>query len=193
MAFQAGNYHYFAFYGVVNGLTVLDFTVLVFTVDGVTVDTATSDSLDVIGVGSGFYYAKYLPSKAGFYYLALSNVAHGIKVADAEDIEASEFVVNLTQDTGGTNALRPIAFKFLSAGGSIPGLDEYLLMIFQSDDWKVGRTQNSFAVAMTRLDIHGNWLTSPLVVSPGTYHVIIRNNFGVTRVIKSNLDVGDIP
>lgn len=189
MAFQAGNYHYFGFYVGTTGLTTVDFTIDVFTVDGVAVDAPTLASFEVIEVSGGYYYAKYLPSKAGFYFIGIHRLA--LHFADSEDISESEFVVNLTQNTGGANALRPAPFKFLSAGGNSPTLAEYLLMVFQSEDWDVGRKANTFAVAMTKLDVNGNWLTSPLVVSPGTYHIIIRNNFGATKVIKPNLEVGE--
>lgn len=186
MAFQAKSYHYFSFHSVA-GLATIDFTVDVFTIDGVAVDIPTSDSLEIVEVESGYYYGKYLPSKAGFYFIGLSNVANSLYVTDAEDIEAADFAVNLTQDTGGTNALRP---QPVSLAKKAPGLDEYLLMVFSSDDWDVGRTTNTYAIATTRLDVHGNWLSAPLVVSPGTYHIIIRNNFGLTRVIKPSLEVG---
>lgn len=63
-------------------------------------------------------------------------------------------------------------------------------MVFQSSDWKVGRTSNSYAVGMTQLDVSGNWISTPIVVTPGqSYTVLIRNNAGLTHVLQPNLEV----
>lgn len=88
-------------------------------------------------------------------------------------------VINLTQNYGGTNALLPL-------GGD---LSSYILMIFNSSDWEVGNCDNTYAIAMTELDDSGNWQVSPLSIVPGTYHLIIRNNFGITTVFRPYLSV----
>jgi hypothetical protein len=189
MAFQAQSNHYFGFYLGTLGKTTVDFTVDVFTIDDASVDTPTLSSFEVVEMGSGYYYASYLPTKAGRYFLGFHCSTQFF--ADCEDISAADFVVKLSQDTGGSNQLRPSLpmSKFL-VGLQKPGdLSEYLLMVFQSDDWNVGRTQNTYAVAMTRLDASGNWLTTPLMLSPDTYHIIIRNNYGNTMVVAANLDL----
>jgi hypothetical protein len=183
-----GSNHYIAFYGAgASGLTTSSFTIIYFTRDGSTInsitDPVTFHSFSIVSVGGGYYYAKYTPSQGGFYYLAFSCAAHSIFIADAADIDELS-VINLSQDTSGTNALKPITVP----GDSTP-LNEYILMIFQSSDWQVGRIDNTYAVAMTQLDDQGNWLTTPLAVSPGTYHLVIKNNYGTTQVFKPFLEV----
>lgn len=194
MAFQAGFNHYFSFYEGTTGLVTTDFTVDYFQVSVNSgplqdVDAGTLASLQIVEVGGGYYYAHYHPTSAGFYFIAISRGSfHG---TDAEDISDADFVSNLTQNTGGPNALRPTLPSFLTAGGRKPHITEYILMVFSSDDWDVGRTKNADAIAMTKLDEDGNWLTSPLPVSPGTYHIVVRNNFGMNKVIKAYLQVGE--
>jgi len=98
-------------------------------------------------------------------------------------------LVNLTQDTGGTGALVPTLPIPFSSGPPAVDLSQYLLMVFQSSDWDVGRIDNTYALGITELDVAGNWITSPIYVISGTYHVIIRNNYGTTKVIKAYLGV----
>lgn len=185
MAFQAGSNHYVGFYVGQTGLVTSDFTVDVFTVNGSLVDVATSSSLAMAEVGGGYYFATYIPSTAGRYFLGFTYLT--FHIADCEEMLDSPAVVELTQNTGGTNALRPTLPKTSGAVGTT--LSQYLLMVFQASDWKVGRTDNSFAFAITQLDDSGNWLSSPLAVSPGTYTILIRNNSGLTMVIQPNLEV----
>jgi hypothetical protein len=190
MAFQAGSWYYFGFYATATGLTTSNFTVDKFTKDGVTVDTNTSTSLIIVEIGSGYYYAKYVPASSGLYVLALSNIANSLHHVDVADIQSAPNVSNLNQDTGGVNALKPAVPDVRITGLRFqPIISEYILMVFQSSDWQVGRVDNTYAVAMTQLDKNGNWLTTPLPVLPGTYHIIIRNNFGTTKVIRAFLEV----
>ncbi len=181
MATQAGSLYYIAFYAGVGGLVTSDFDIIIFTNNGTAVDSNTRSSLAIVEVGFGFYYVRYNPSSAGLYYLGLSNVANAINIANSVDIKEATFAVNLTQDTGGVDNLKP---NFVGIT-----LSEYLLMVFDSGDWQVGRTDNTYAAAMTGLDDEGNWLATPLVISPGTYHIIIRNNFGSTISIATFLEV----
>lgn len=186
MSFQVGNNHYIGFYIETSGLTLSNFNVDIFTNDGITVDSVTNASLNIVEMGDGYYYATYTPSSPGTYYLGLSYM--GQHIVDCEDIIASPSVINITQDTGGTNALRPILPTSNAAIGTT--LSQYLLMIFRSSDWKVGRTNVFYAVGVTQLDDSGNWLHTPITVSPGqSYTVLIQNNAGITKVIQPNLEV----
>lgn len=107
-------------------------------------------------------------------------------------IDQENAVVNLTQNTGGTNALSPIGVLPSAFMATFQPLDN-LLMIFKSSDWQVGRISSSFAVATTQLDSNNNWVSTPLVVLPNIYHVIVRSNSGVTCVIKAFLNAAVVP
>lgn len=171
--------HIFPFYVGFAGLVTSDFTVVIFTRDTHPVSAATLDSLTVTELTGGFYMASYTPDVTGDFLLALSNVAHNVHVIESVDVNEGIIVVDLTQDTPTTNALKP----------SGTNLNEFLLMVFNSHDWDVGKTDTMYALAQTELDVDGNWEATPLVVVPGTYHIIIRNNFGVTKVFKPYLKV----
>jgi hypothetical protein len=171
--------HVFPFYVGFAGLQTSDFTVVIFTRDTHPVSLATLDSLTITELTGGFYQATYTPDTDGDYMLALSNIAHNVHVIETVDINDGIKAVDLTQDTPTTDALKP----------SGTNLNEYLLMVFNSHDWGVGKTATMYALAQTELDVDGNWEATPLVVVPGTYHIIIRNNFGVTRIVKAYLTV----
>lgn len=181
-----GQNHYVPFYGISTALGTSDFTVDVFFRDFGPVDDATRTSLSITEIVTGYYIATYIPTQPGFYYLGISNTPNNLHITEGVDIEEGESVVNLTQDTSGSSVLRPSLPKVKNSGLD---LTEYLLMVFESSDWDVGRTDPMFAVASTELDAVGNWLATPLVVSPGTYHIVIQNNFGVVQVIKAHLVV----
>lgn len=190
MSSQAKSNHYFSFFGTVTGLTTSNFSIAVFTKDGVAVDADTRNSFAIVEISGGYYYAKYIPSDTGLYFLAITNVANSVNVSNIADVQAAPNVVNLSQDTGGTNSLQPgIPDITIQGLPQQPDISEYILMVFQSSDWQVGRVDNSYAVAMTQLDSQGNWLTTPLSVLPNTYHIIIRNNYGTTKVIQAYLEV----
>lgn len=189
MAFAASSPHQVAFFvsgGI--GLTLASFHVDIFTCNNVIVDSKVSSSLQVVELGSGYYYAIYTPDKAGFYILALSNIAHSFHVIDSADIDEANYVF-LTKDTPTTNALKPTLPNTESNPASAGSLDLYLLLVFQSSDWQVGRQTSDWAVTSSGLDSSGNWISTPLVVAPGTYHIVIRNNLGTTKVIKAFLEV----
>lgn len=173
-----------------SGLTLSNFTVNVFTVNGVSVDAITRNSLAVVDVGGGYYYATYIPSTIGTYFLGLS-IPPSFYVADCVEIgtDVSDVSITyLTQNTGGVNALRPKLPSVGAAVGTI--LSQYLLMVFPYNDWIIGNTGNSYAIGTTQLDDNGNWIISPIAVSPQqSYTIAIRNNAGLTTVIKPNLEV----
>lgn len=178
---QANDIHYFAFYGHVTGLILSNFVIDRFTKDGFVVDSTTSSTLALVEVGVGYYYIKYIPSSAGIYVLALSNVAHSINEVDIIEIEGADEAIELTQNTGGVDNLKPnITSKFY------PDINyaDFLLMIFDSVDWQVGRTDDDFAIGTSELDSLGNWVEDSIIVSPGTYHILIRDNIDTTFVIK---------
>lgn len=161
------------------GLTLLGFIIRFFTVDGLPVDTTTQGSLALEELGFGYYQLSYVPSVIGYHLLIAHNAAHNFDVIDGVDITDAKSYLNLTQDTGGFDNLQPT---------SIPNISSYLLMVFLSSDWQVGRTDPTFAVASTGLDANGNWLATPLVIQHGTYHIVVRSNTS-TVVIKPFLEV----
>lgn len=183
MAFAVNSPHYMPFYATsgTTGIILSSLTVIVFTCNGTAVGSATRASLTLTEVGFGYYYASYTPKVAGKYVLALSSGA--VKAIDVADIDDTEAAVNLTQNYGGTNALRPS----LHGGLQSYGIAAYVLFIFSSKDWDLGKTAASNAVGSTELDSNGNWKTSTLTVVPGTYHVVIRHNSGINYVIQPYL------
>jgi hypothetical protein len=190
MSYVIGRTHYVDFRVVdlqsnpIAGLHLSDF-VVVFTRDNVT----TGETLTLTDLGGGRYSATYLPANAGFYYLELYHVASDIRVIDEQEIDAagsggsggeSSSSVSLSQDYGGIGALRPV----------FSNPQNYVLYIFRSQDWQNGHMDSSYAVTLTELDSSGNWLSSPLLVIPGTYHVVcINSSIGDTRVIRAFLEV----
>lgn len=186
MASEANSFHQIGFYCSTAGLITSSFAIDHFTKDGSAVDSVTLASFAIVEIGGGYYYARYKPTQSGFYYLGFSKVSIGCHVADAIDIDEANFV-NLTQDTPTDGALQP---TLPSAPPSIATpLNQYMLFVFQSSDWEVGRTATTYAIAVTGLDAEGNWTNTPLVISPGTYHIVIRNNYGITKVIQPFLEV----
>lgn len=196
MAFVANSSHQIAFYQVDGntGMTTADFTVDFFTFNGDPVDDTVAATFAITEIGGGYYYATYVPDTAGFYILAFEDVS-GTFVADACDIDEANYV-DLSQDYPTHNNLKPGLPQTISLSqgtGAVKAqqqtLDQYVLLLFRSADWNVGRTTTDWAVASTELDKDGNWLVTPITVSPDTYHVVIRNNFNVTFVFKPNFEV----
>src|SRR4051812_37543772 len=130
MASVAGSIHYVPFYIGVIGLVLSNFVVDYFNKDGLPVDPATASSLNVVELGNGYYIGQYTPTFPGFYFLALSNTSNGVRVVEGIDIDTALAVVDLTQDYGGISNLKPL----------ITNPQDYVLLIYKSSDWKVGRT-----------------------------------------------------
>ena len=163
----------------VAGLHLTDFTV-VFRRN----NAACADALTFLDLGSGEYSVTYTPSAKGHDYLELYNAANDLRVLYAEDIVdlsavlGSGTVVSLTQDTGGSDALRVT---------SVTDPQNYQLQVYFSADWIAGRNAVPDAIGQSALDANGRWL-SPVAVTTGTYHVIARK-FRNVVVIKANLEV----
>lgn len=176
MPAEVGTAHQLPFFAGIGGLSILDVAVFVFSVDGQAVSTNVSNSLQITEVISGYYLASYVPDTQGFHNLCFA--INGFNICEGVDISEVDQVVNLIQDTGGVNALKVT---------QVLNPDEFMLFVFASSDWAVGRTGTSYSQASTELDTNGNWLATPLVVQPGTYHIVIMDNFGTIKVIKPNL------
>lgn len=183
MALRVGRTHYIPFrVGTVAaptaGLNLTSF-VVVFTRDNVNI-TAISQALAVVNNGLGRYCATYVPTDPGFYYLELYNVSSTTLITNSVEIDTAltaadvDNFVSLTQDFGGVGALKP----------NVPNVADYILSIFYSKDWQVGRTDSSYSVASTTLDAGGNWLSTPLAVTHDTYHVVLQNMDGESIVIR---------
>jgi hypothetical protein len=61
--------------------------------------------------------------------------------------------------------------------------------VYNSSDWTSGNTGTFYALDSTQLDSSGNWLTTPIYVIPGTYHIVIRDSTGAVTVLKPYLQV----
>lgn len=148
-------------------------------------DVVCTDSLTLVNKGDGRYILEYTPSAAGHDYLDIYDPGTDLRNIDAEDVDdATTFFdltnnVSLTQDFGGTGALKPV----------ITNPQLYTLYVFPSQAWQTGQTDQSNAVAATNLDSQGNWLTTPLTVNHGTYHIVLVGSSGDTHVIRSFLTV----
>jgi len=191
---EANRLHVFSFIDV-PGQSTGSYTIDVFTVDGNAVDSATSDSfqvMEVLNVGSQSYYqGQYTPSKQGYYFLGASNGGTPV-FSDAVDVDEANYV-NLTQDTptvGNLKGRLPVThFSVKGNPAASAKLSEFLILVINSSDWDLGKTATKFAIASTFMDNDGNWLSHPLVIPPGTYHVIERNNYGTTHVLAAYLEV----
>lgn len=183
MALRVGRTHYVPFRvgtvaAPITGLNLVSF-VIVFTRDNVNI-TGASQALAVVSNGTGQYCATYTPTAAGFYHLELYNIANTTLITDNVEIDTPQTAadvddfVALTQDFGGVGALKP----------TVDNADAFTLMVFLSQDWQVGKTDNSFAIQMTPLDTNGNWLTTPLSVNHSTYHIVIKDTVGDVVVIR---------
>ena len=146
----------------------------------VNVSSAVTRSLKLVYVGSGFYQFEYTPDVPGYYFFsATSALLDGVYtyVVDGVDIDSEDSYVLLTQTT--PPGLVP----------NVVGPQNYILMIFLSSDWQVGRHSPLYAVASTQLDSQGNWLSTPLTVQHGIYHVVVQANDGTQVVIAAFLEV----
>lgn len=148
-------------------------------------DVACTDVLTLVNKGSGLYILEYTPSANGHDYIELYDAADDIRHIDSEDVDdATTFFditssVLLTQDFGSVGALKPV----------IANPQNYTLYVFVSQAWQTGQTDPGNAVAATNLDTSGNWITSPLSVNHGTYHIVLIGSAGDTHVIRTFLTV----
>jgi hypothetical protein len=148
----------------VTGLTLANFTVI-FTRDNV----ACADALNLVDNGTGHYVLEYTPSVVGHDYIELYNVTNDVRPSDAEDIidvagssGLTPNTVNLTQDTGSIGR-----YKITFANPQT-----YSVYVFNSQDWQSGLTSSANALVGTTIDTFGNWVSTPLVVLHGTYHIV---------------------
>lgn len=112
---------------------------------------------------------------------------HFVDVADISDSgDGPLAVVDLTQNYGSTGALVPVLSVSLAKTYT---LDQFVLFIFNSSDWNVGRKDPMYAIGATALDVSGNWASTPITVVPGTYHIVIMNSDNVIVVIAPFLQV----
>lgn len=145
-----------------------------------------TDALTLIEVGSGRYALTYVPSAAGHDYLEISYPAATFFLTAPEDIISTDTLlggsssIQLTQDTPTPNALQVT---------QVINPNLYTLYVYESSDWQSGNTETYDAIASTQLDGSGNWLTTPLFVTTGTYHIVIRDGSGAVQVIKAYLQV----
>lgn len=172
-----GTVHHVPFYAT-PGLELSSFTVNISVTNGTLTQPASSavlNSLSLVYIGNGFYQFEYTPDVIGYYLMTAS--AGTVNVVGGVDIDASDSYVLLTQTT--PPGLVP----------NVVGPQNYILMVFLSSDWQVGRYNPLYAVASTQLDSQGNWLSTPLTVQHGIYHVVVQANDGTQVVIAAFLEV----
>ena len=155
----------------------LDSFTITFTRDGV----ACTDPLSLVNNGAGSYCLQYTPSAAGRDVINIDDAVNDLHYCDIETISAdlSSDAILLTQNTPTANALKVTA--------SSPS--SYTLYVYNSSDWASGNTDTFYALDSTQLDSYGNWLTTPIYVIPGTYHIVIRDNTGTVTVLMPYLQV----
>ena len=157
----------------------LDSFTITFTRDGV----ACTDPLSLVNNGAGSYCLSYTPSAAGRDIININDVTHDLHYCDIETIslssDGSSTTVLLTQNTPTANALQV----------TIADPSSYTLYVYNSSDWTGGNTDTFYALDSTQLDSSGNWLTTPIYVIPGTYHIVIRNGAGAVQVLMAYLQV----
>jgi hypothetical protein len=156
--------------------TLASFTIT-FTRNGVT----CTDPVTLVNVGGGSYQLQYTPSAAGRDVINIDDNVNDLHYCDIETIsdEIGSDAILLTQNTPTANALRVTAANPTS----------YTLYVYNSSDWTSGNTGTFYALDSTQLDSSGNWLTTPIYVIPGTYHIVIRDSTGAVTVLKPYLQV----
>lgn len=156
----------------VPGLTLANFTVT-FTRDG----QPCSDSLTLTDRGSGAYSLIYTPSAVGRDVIQIDDNVNDLHYGDAEEIctNLETTSVTVTQDYGGSGALRPASLD----------LSSFTLYAFPSADWSLGNTDPSYSSGAYQLDSTGNW---SLQLLPGAYNLVLVSA-STTYVFKFNLVV----
>jgi hypothetical protein len=148
-------------------------------------DVTCTDGLTLVNKGNGLYILEYTPSAPGHDYIDIYDATDDLRNIDAEDVDdVTTFFdittsIALTQDFGGTGVLKPV----------ITNPQDYTLYVFPSQVWQTGQTDPVNSLAATGLDTLGNWLTSPLSVNHGTYHIVLIGQVGDTHVIRTFLPV----
>ena len=153
-----------------------------FTRNGV----ACTDSMSLTEVGNGRYYIKYTPSAEGHDYVEVDYALAGLTFAFPEDIVSSASILGPSNIVSLTDAyLSDNSLKITSVSDP----QNWTLYVYDSAGWQQGSTETYDAVASTTLNSDGSWVTTPLSVSPGTYHFVIRNQSGSVVVIRANAQV----
>lgn len=183
MAF-VGTQRYIYFY-VLNGSTPITGLVkssfsIIFTRN----NSTSSDILSVTEIGSGRYWAGYIPSTTGTDYLEIDYATYSIKVINVE-------VIYSTSDYTGGSSVVTINNNYPTSNAlsvtERPHPNLYTLYIFMYSDWQIGNQSTSYAVGQTALNTDGSWVDSINVI-PGAYTIVISNG-STTVVIAQNLTV----
>jgi hypothetical protein len=155
----------------------LDSFTITFTRNGI----ICTDSLSLVNNGAGSYSLQYTPSTAGQDVITIDYSVNGLHYCDIGTISAdfSSSAILLTQNIPTSNALMV----------TVPNPSSYTLYVYNSSDWASGNTDTFYALDSTQLDSYGNWLTTPIYVIPGTYHIVIRDNTGTVTVLMPYLQV----
>jgi hypothetical protein len=183
MAYRVNREH-FVFFRTVTGLTLSNF-VSTFLVDTVPVTTCTLSLVELTSVAAGLYVCSYTPVDPGFYFLQLVNTANSVNVIDTVEIDTTDTffgtdsLVLLTQDYG-----YPNRFKVPTTTPSTTKI-----CIYKSTDWVSGNTSGSYLVSSTSVDSSGNWITTPISVNHGTYHIVQTIANKTTKVLAAFLVV----
>lgn len=148
---------------------------------------ACSDALNLNEIQPGLYFLEYTPSAIGEDYIDIYDATNDERLVDDEVIvsAASEGgsgglnVVQLSQDTGGTGALKV----------TLSNPSTYTVYVFVSQDWQSGRCSATDAIAQTAINADGSWAEPSLTVLPGTYHIVAMSASGAVYVMRSFLQL----
>lgn len=140
---------------------------------------ACSDTLTLTHQGSGLYYLQYTPTAAGRDVIQIDDNTNDLHYTDVAVIDPGSDVVAITQNTPTTDALKVTAAN--------PA--DYTLYVYDSNDWVTGNSETYSALGSTQIDASGNWVSSPIYLTPGTYHIVIRTLHRGVTVIKPFLQV----
>lgn len=168
-----------------NGVPITNRVISAFNIYFTRNMVACTDALTMHEIGNGLYVLTYMPSTEGHDFLQVVDSVTNTRFTNTEEIydTASLFgtsaVISLTQDTGGIGSLKPTA----------PDPTNWTLYIYNSSDWQNGNTSTASALGSSQLDSNNNWLTSPIDVTHGTYHIVIRNLSGSVTVIRAFLEI----
>jgi hypothetical protein len=165
------NREHFIFFTATTGLQAGNFTTVIL------IDAASATvSLTFTEVQTGLYCCSYTPTIPGFYYVSISHNGSVVATDTVEiDVATTSNTVGLTQDYGYVGR-----FKIPTSNPT-----NTKIVIFNSTDWLVGNISSAYLVGATSVDSSGNWLTTPIYVPHGTYHVVQTIANTTTKVLAA--------
>ena len=143
-------------------------------------NVACADALSLIDCGAGRYILNYIPSAVGHDYLELYDANDGVRIVDSEDVMIDPEQTGVIQFV--ESWASPNQFQL-----QVAEPQSYTLAVIESSVWQAGTPNLLSAVASTQLDADGNWITSPLTILPGVYHIAAFGPTGQVVVLAAFL------